>query len=93
MKRQLGGPDVGGSQPGRCGNFMEKDISVIPEGQYCYDYSGPGNTFKACPYWSWDPTKPEQENGHCSFLGYGDWEEEHLSLLWDQVKECRIKND
>lgn len=45
-----------------------------------------------CPYWSRNPDKPYQENGYCSYLEQGDWEVEGLSLLWDQCKECGIKN-
>ena len=54
----------------------------IPNGIYCYDENG------ICPYWSLRANKSEQENGHCSFLNEGDWESDHFSLLWDQVKEC-----
>ena len=44
-----------------------------------------------CPYWSINKSKPHQNNGHCSFLEMGDWEEDDsFSLLWDQVKECGI---
>jgi hypothetical protein len=63
----------------------DKDKSVIPEGQYCYD------EFGVCPYWSLDPTHPEQENGHCAYLEQGDWETG--GLLWDEVKECGINED
>ena len=37
--------------------------------------------------------QPEQENGYCSYLERGDWEADHLSLLWDQCKECGINMD
>lgn len=47
---------------------MEKDKSLIPKGLYCYDENG------VCPYWSCDKDRPEQENGHCSFLEKGDWD-------------------
>lgn len=83
-----------------------KDISVIPEGMYCYtadpnpngiasedDAGNPMMNIKPCPYWSLVQDKPSQENGHCSFLNRGDWEGGNLSLLWDMVKECGIKND
>ena len=66
---------------------MDKDESVIPEGFYCY--TGWGDSFKPCPYWSRRENKPEQQNGYCSFLDRSDWQE-GLSLLWDQVKECGI---
>jgi hypothetical protein len=58
-----------------------KDKSIIPFGSYCYE----GN--KICPYWSKDSTKHEQNNGFCSYLREGDWENDFY-LLWDQVKEC-----
>ena len=89
----------------------EKDISVIPKGPYCYHHINPtwvdGKlVFKPtyCPYWSIREDKPEQENGYCSYLEWGDWEAEvppdfpeHfprsvLSLLWDAVKECHIND-
>jgi hypothetical protein len=41
----------------------------IPRGEYCY-----GRNHKPCPFWSVDKTKPEQENGYCSYLGLGDWD-------------------
>ena len=54
----------------------------IPKGIYCYDKNG------KCPYWDKDLSKPHQENGYCHYLKTGDWEAKHISLLWDQVKEC-----
>jgi hypothetical protein len=60
--------------------------SGIPEGIYCYDKNG------LCPFWDKDETKPEDESGYCHYLGEGDWECEHISLLWDQVKECGIND-
>lgn len=75
-----------------------KDTSKIPKGVYCYTwYESVDNGYFAhrqpCPYWSRRGDKPEQENGYCSFLEHGDWEQEHLSLLWDQCKECGINMD
>ena len=61
--------------------------SAIPNGIYCYDENG------ICPYWSRDLTKPSQEGGYCEYMQFGDWQSEHLSLLWDQVKECGIKEE
>lgn len=51
--------------------FISKLIAWfrIPRGYYCY-----GKHRKPCPFWSVDKTKPEQENGYCSYLGRGDWE-------------------
>lgn len=64
------------------------DLTVIPTGCYCYSHVN-GKQVN-CPYWSMRPDKPVQDNGYCAFLGRGDWESEHISLLWDQVKECGI---
>jgi len=58
----------------------------IPRGVYCYRGD------KLCPFWSKDYNQPEQENGYCSYLGRGDWENEGFGLLWDQVKECGVNN-
>jgi hypothetical protein len=46
---------------------------------------------KPCPYWKCDPTRPEQANGICEFLGLRDWADG--TLLWDQVKECNENID
>ena len=59
----------------------------IPKGDYCYDENG------LCPYWSANHDKPNQEYGHCSFLGWGDWQQRVVTHLWDQVKECGINLD
>jgi hypothetical protein len=56
----------------------------IPKGRYCY------NTKKICPFWSINKNFPEQNNGYCSIMRVGDWNIPGL-LLWDQVKECGIK--
>ena len=76
-----------------------KDTSKIPNGIYCYTWfnSNDDNGYFAhrntCPYWSMKSDQPEQENGYCSYLERGDWEADHLSLLWDQCKECGINMD
>jgi len=31
-------------------------------------------------------------DGHCGYLGKGDWEKDGTTLLWDQVKECGVKD-
>lgn len=73
-----------------------KDESVIPKGMYCYEgfrFDPETQKLKVinlCPYWSRREDKPAQMNGYCSFLEAGDWEDEGLSLLWDQCKECGI---
>ena len=71
-----------------------KNTDVIPKGLYCYTLH-PTEKNNAgfpkvipCPYWSRREDKPAQENGYCSFLGEGDWEDEGFSLLWDMCKEC-----
>lgn len=66
---------------------IDYDESLIPKGMYCYNDKG------LCPYWRFDPTKPEQESGYCQVLGEGDWEDKGFGLLWDQCKECGIKDD
>ena len=68
-------------------NGENKDTSVIPIGLYCYDANG------TCPYWSINPEKEYQDNGHCKFLDIGDWESQYGGLLWDQCKECGINED
>ena len=60
----------------------EKGTSVIPRGDYCYDAKG------NCQYWDVIKGKPRQCNGFCWFLEEGDWEDDTLGLLWDQVKSC-----
>lgn len=59
----------------------------IPQGIYCYDENG------TCPYWKLVDGKPQYENGYCSYLKEGDWESDGIGLLWDQVKECGIKDE
>lgn len=71
--------------------MTEKDTSQIPNGLYCYEYVDGKQV--SCPYWSKDPEEEEQCNGYCSYLELGDWEIDGLSLLWDQCKECGIKDD
>ncbi len=66
---------------------MEKDKSLIPKGVYCYDEKG------TCPYWDLREDKPDQDNGYCNFLKCGDWESRVMGLLWDQCKECGIKDE
>ena len=72
------------------------DESKIPPGDYCYvkleqiEGTPRLRCLGMCPYWSRRDDRPEQENGYCSYLGWGDWEQDNFSLLWDQVKECGI---
>jgi hypothetical protein len=59
----------------------------IPTGPYCYNEDG------KCPYWSIDETKEQHNNGFYRYINRGDWDRYPFSLLWDEVKECGIKND
>jgi len=79
------------------GSFF-KITSVIPEGYYCYTWieiPNKENNFKGktkkCPYWELKKSRNPQDNGYCHFLKCGDWENTYTSLLWDEVKECQIK--
>lgn len=72
----------------------------IPRGLYCYtpiEYPTVKNHFrmkiKKCPFWSFNPEQHKQENGYCSYLKQGDWMEDGTFLLWDQCKECGIKEE
>lgn len=79
-------------------NMINKDTSRIPVGSYCYTIKAvaPDGTISTdvCPYWSKRNDKPDQMNGHCSFLNRGDWDESipGVGLLWDMVKECGIND-
>ena len=63
----------------------------IPKGTYCYTRKD-GN-FILCPYWKRLKDKPSQLDGYCDYLKMGDDEIEGFSLLFDQVKECGVKNE
>ena len=77
--------------------------ALIPPGPYCYtplpasEQPADGRRYriKPCPFWSLDTTAQHgpQNDGYCGYLKRGDWEDRGASLLWDQVKECRIKVD
>lgn len=73
-----------------------KDSRHIPEGTYCYEpleepneENGWSYRVRPCPYWHKISDKPNQDNGYCSYMEFGDWED--MGLLWDQVKECGEK--
>jgi hypothetical protein len=57
---------------------INKDTSVIPKGDYCYNEKG------NCPYWSMKKGLPKQENGYCDYLGQSDYErnEEKGDIKW-----------
>lgn len=69
-----------------------KDTSKIPFGPYCYTYDDKGKYIK-CPYWGIDESHIPQDNGYCSYMEKGDWDDDSWSLLWDQIKECGINQD
>lgn len=58
----------------------------IPYGIYCHGVSRTGE-YILCPHWKADPVK---KIFRCSFCGIEDEEE---SLLWDQCKECGIREE
>jgi len=68
---------------------------LIPKGSYCYtiksvDYRAGVIKTKVCPFWGRDDIHDPQDNGFCTLTGLKDWEDG--TLLWDQCKECGIKN-
>ncbi len=76
------------------------DHSEIPKGLYCYQFKVGQKDFNdskvpeqiRCPHWSINKDHERQNNGFCSLLKLGDWENSG-SILWDQVKECNINMD
>jgi len=56
---------------------------------------------RRCPYWDMIDEAPHQEDGYCHWLECSDapvFDEdgkmiEGCGLLWDQVKECHIKEE
>lgn len=59
---------------------------------YCYSvkYTNGKRIIIPCKWWSKNKNKNKQENGYCSYLKVGDWQEKGTCLLWDQCKECSI---
>ena len=49
-----------------------KDISIIPKGIYCIDYSKKDH--RTCPYWTRIKGLPEHEDGFCLFLEKSDYQ-------------------
>lgn len=78
--------------------------SLIPAGLYCYTVVPSDNLeasdstlrIRPCPYWSINrearAAHGTQSSGYCSYLRTGDWMENGTLLLWDQVKECGLKD-
>lgn len=80
----------------------QKDISIIPDGHYCYTpigHSKKGYKIKPCPYFDTIKNGEYQNDGYCHFIEEGDVNldgsdrEGGFGLLWDQVKSCSINND
>jgi thymidine kinase len=74
--------------------IKEKDISIIPEGLYCYKglkFERGVYHIKRCPYWDKTIEGGEQNDGYCHYLEAGD-NEGGFDLLWDQCKSCGIND-
>lgn len=80
----------------------------IPDGCYCYRLNYESDevmsfmswcdgTGYLCPFWERIPDREPMEDGYCHYLKKGDvefYEEDNwLSLLWDQCKECGINDE
>jgi len=81
---------------------MREEIGAdaIPEGLYCYTYTGQIGVFgpetEACPYWGRVKSRDSKQDGWCIYMGKGDLEIEEAgftSLLWDRCKECGVNMD
>jgi hypothetical protein len=73
---------------------------LIPRGIYCYtpqeapsEANGYVYWVKPCPFWKKLTEHPDQMSGWCDYLKTGDMVQGGTDLLWDQVKECGIKDD
>jgi len=67
-----------------------KDITVIPDGPYCYTYDENGK-YKPCPYYEIREDRPKQYNGYCKFLEKGDLELEKEIILTNELTGEEIK--
>lgn len=71
-------------------DLLKEPEKHIPPGIYCYGADG------ECPFWDWDDKRDPQGNGYCHYLDADDLElcaeGDHISLLWDQCKECGIND-
>lgn len=66
------------------------NTNIIPNGIYCYTIIN--GKRERCPYWSLSESHEYQNNGYCSYLQQGDWDNKCGGLLWDSIKECNINN-
>ena len=69
----------------------EEAQSFIPEGTYCY--SRVNGKFIPCPFWDKMENLPDQMSGFCHYLKEGDFTRGGTFLLWDQCKECGVKDE
>lgn len=58
---------------------------------YCYQGLLGKASYKPCKWWCKNKAKRDFNNGYCIYMGRGDWNMNYSSLLWDQCKECNIK--
>lgn len=80
---------------------IKKNKSMIPENpSYCYKSIEQSKEnpmvfpiTELCTYWRIASDKPKTLNGYCLFLKKGDWEEDGTMALFDQLKNCGIKNE
>ena len=70
---------------------LGRDESAVPDGPYCYRRDADGRRVP-CPFWAIDPTRPAQLDGYCALLDLGDWDDDGVSHLFDQVKACGIRD-
>lgn len=62
----------------------------IPEGTcYCYGHRRTGK----CKWLRLNKKVDYQESGYCMYLKLGDWFKNGTMLLWDECKECGVKNE
>jgi len=74
----------------------------IPKGDYCYKVLEvirpvvtnlpPTLRIRRCPYWDRIEEFGHQDDGYCHWLETGDHNQKGHGLLWDQVKECGLRN-
>lgn len=76
--------------------FTEAELKDIPEGPYCYRITSieeatgdlpPKIHTKVCPHWQYI----EHMRAKCTLINRDDNDDHSSGLLWDQVKECRLK--
>lgn len=82
---------------------LQRDDSVIPVGSYCYKITSalppevegglPRLLVYRCPYWAAFPVGDGTDAvyGYCALNQAGDWQKEIGGLLFDQVKNCGVK--